>query len=175
MKGNLSREVLGNIPAAIALGGPDDGKIFLLKNDIVNIGRNDRRTSRPFVRIRCGPGRRLYCGPPGYPAAREICPGEGDLAYRGLWQHRWHPLNNRKLEKMLKPPVQDGDLIELAKGNIGSKTPCYPPRFPSDHHVPVPEYEYAFPESRAIPGTPGTESSCTSGSRCGGFPASSCS
>ena len=48
VKGTLSREVLGNIPAAIALGGPDDGKIFLLKNDIVNIGRNDPENVTAF-------------------------------------------------------------------------------------------------------------------------------
>ena len=37
----LSQEVLGNVPAAIVLGGHDDGKTFLLRNDTVRVGRSD--------------------------------------------------------------------------------------------------------------------------------------
>ena len=44
VKGTLSKEVLGNVPAAIALGGPDDGKVFSLRDSTVSIGRNDPNT-----------------------------------------------------------------------------------------------------------------------------------
>ena len=41
VKSTLNREVLGDVPAVIVLGGSDDGKVFLLKNDSVNMGRID--------------------------------------------------------------------------------------------------------------------------------------
>ena len=48
VKNTLSREVLGNVPAAIILGGPDDGKVFSLKTDSVNIGRLDPENPASF-------------------------------------------------------------------------------------------------------------------------------
>ena len=41
VKSTLNREVLGDVPAVIVLGGSDDAKVFLLKNDSVSIGRID--------------------------------------------------------------------------------------------------------------------------------------
>ena len=41
VKSTLSQEVLGNVPAAIVLGGHDDGRTFLLRTDTVRVGRSD--------------------------------------------------------------------------------------------------------------------------------------
>ena len=41
VKNTLSKEVLGNVPAVIVLGGYDDGRTFLLRNDGVRVGRSD--------------------------------------------------------------------------------------------------------------------------------------
>src|SRR5512139_1173206 len=41
VKNTFSKEILGNVPAAMVLGGPDDGKAFLLKQDQIRIGRID--------------------------------------------------------------------------------------------------------------------------------------
>ena len=48
VKGNLSKEVLGNCPAAIVLGGPDDGKAFILRSDTIAIGRTDPDNQTAF-------------------------------------------------------------------------------------------------------------------------------
>ena len=48
VKNTLSKEVLGNIPTAIVLGGPDDGKVFMLKHDQIRIGRIDPENQAAF-------------------------------------------------------------------------------------------------------------------------------
>ena len=45
VKNTLSKELLGNTPSAIVLGGPDDGKVFMLKQNLVRIGRIRSRES----------------------------------------------------------------------------------------------------------------------------------
>ena len=122
VKGTLSREVLGNVPAAIALGGPDDGKIFLLKNDQVNIGRNDPENVSAFH-----PESDVVLSD-GYTAVTRVSRPHGKFVReKGSWYIEdcgstgGTQLNNRKLEKNVRAPVQDGDLIELAKGLSGVK------------------------------------------------------
>ena len=51
VKSTLNREVLGDVPAVIVLGGSDDAKVFLLKKDSVSIGRID-----PASRAAYSPG-----------------------------------------------------------------------------------------------------------------------
>lgn len=41
VKSTLNREVFGDVPAVIVLGGSDDAKVFLLKNESISIGRID--------------------------------------------------------------------------------------------------------------------------------------
>jgi hypothetical protein len=48
VKNTLSKEVLGNIPTAIVLGGPDDGKVFMLKQDQIRIGRIDTESQAAY-------------------------------------------------------------------------------------------------------------------------------
>jgi hypothetical protein len=43
VKRTLSKEVLGGVPAAIVMGGADDGKIFLFRDEIILIGRIDQQ------------------------------------------------------------------------------------------------------------------------------------
>ena len=48
VKGTISKEVLGNVPAAIVLGGPDDTRVFLLRDDRISIGRMDPENKAAF-------------------------------------------------------------------------------------------------------------------------------
>ncbi|WP_321506583.1 FHA domain-containing protein [uncultured Methanoregula sp.] len=119
VKGTLSKEVLGNMPAAIVLGGPDDGKLFLLKSDIVNFGRID-----PDNAATGSPDDVVLSD--GYTAVTRVSKPHGRfLQEKGVWHIEdcgstgGTQLNNRKLEKNVKELLRDGDLIELAKGSSG--------------------------------------------------------
>lgn len=120
VKGTLSREVLGNVPAAIALGGPDDGKVFLLKAGIVSIGRMDPENPGAFK-----PGTDVVLSD-GYTAVTRVSRPHGKFVQeKGTWYIEdcgstgGTQLNNHKLEKNQKAALHDGDLIELAKGISG--------------------------------------------------------
>lgn len=120
VKDTLSKEVLGNVPAAIVLGGPDDGKIFLLKNDQVRIGRIDteRYAHTPADSDVDLAGAYTAVTRISKPHARFLRKGDTwfieDCGSTGGTQ-----LNNQRLEKNILVNVQDGDLIELAKGVSG--------------------------------------------------------
>nr|WP_321351436.1 FHA domain-containing protein [uncultured Methanoregula sp.] len=119
VKGALSKEVLGNMPAAIVLGGQDDGKLFLLKSDLVNIGRTDADYS-------AASGNNDVVLSESYTAVTRISKPHGRFVHEnGVWYIEdcgstgGTQLNNRKLEKNVKEQVRDGDLLELAKGSSG--------------------------------------------------------
>lgn len=119
VKGALSKEVLGNMPAAIVLGGQDDGKLFLLKNDLVNIGRTDAEYT-------AAAGNNDVVLSESYTAVTRISKPHGRFIHEnGAWYIEdcgstgGTQLNNRKLEKNVKEQVRDGDLLELAKGSSG--------------------------------------------------------
>jgi hypothetical protein len=119
VKGTLSKEVLGNMPAAIVLGGSDDGKLFLLRHDLVNIGRID-----PENAATTGPDDIVLSD--SYTAVTRVSKPHGRFVHE---DNGWYiedcgstggtQLNNRKLEKDVKEQLRDGDLIELAKGSSG--------------------------------------------------------
>jgi len=119
VKGTLSKEVLGNMPAAILLGGDDDGKMFLLRQDLVNFGRVD-----PENAASTGPDDIVLSE--GYTAVTRVSKPHGRFVHD---KNGWYiedcgstggtQLNNRKLEKDVKEQLRDGDLIELAKGSSG--------------------------------------------------------
>ena len=122
VKGTLSREVLGNVPAAIVLGGPDDGKVFLLKSATISIGRNDPENPSLF-----NPDRDVVLSD-GYTAVTRVSRPHGRFVLdTGAWNIEdagstgGTQLNNRKLEKNTRTPLHDGDLVELAKGVSGVK------------------------------------------------------
>jgi len=120
IKSTLSREVLGNTPAAIVLGGPDDAKVFLLKNDVVRIGRVD-----PENRAAIRPDEDIILAD-GYSAVTRVSKPHGKfIRDKETWfiedcgSTGGTQVNNKRLEKHIRKQVQDGDLIELAKGVSG--------------------------------------------------------
>jgi len=120
VKGALSKEVLNNVPAAIVLGGPDDGKTFLLRHDVISIGRNDPENLASFR-----PDEDVVLTD-SYTAVTRVSRPHGKfIREKGIWHIEdsgstgGTQLNNHKLEKNARTPLHDGDLIELAKGVSG--------------------------------------------------------
>jgi DNA-binding HxlR family transcriptional regulator len=122
IRGALSREVLGSTPAAIVLGGADDGRVYMLKQDVVKIGRIDPANPDSF-----SPENDLVLSDKytavtriSKPHARFIRENNGvyieDTGSTGGTR-----LNNTRIEKRARSLVRDGDLIELAKGVSGAK------------------------------------------------------
>ena len=122
VKNTLSREVLNNVPAAIVLGGPDDGKVFLLKNETVNIGRLDPENWTSF-----DPDQDIVLSE-GYSAVTRVSKPHGKIIHD---KNNWYiedcdstggtQLNNKRLEKNVRTRLRDGDLVELSKGVSGIK------------------------------------------------------
>ncbi|MCX6684614.1 MAG: FHA domain-containing protein [Methanoregula sp.] len=120
VKNTLSREVLGNTPAAIVLGGPDDGKVFLLKQDHIRIGRIDPENKTAF-----SPENDIALSI-GYTAVTRVSKPHGRFVSD---KEHWYiedcgstggtRLNNKKLEKNTRIALHDGDLIELSRGVSG--------------------------------------------------------
>lgn len=122
VRGTLSKEVLGNIPAAIVLGGPDDTKVFTLKTDRISIGRID-----PENRAAVHPESDIVLAE-GYSAVTRVSKPHGRFIHKS---EGWFiedcgstggtQVNNKKIEKGLPLLLHDGDLVELAKGVSGIK------------------------------------------------------
>ena len=120
VKSTLNREVLGDIPAVIVLGGSDDAKVFLLKNDSVSIGRID-----PANRTAYHPDEDIVLSEC-YSAVTRVSKPHGRIVRDN---DAWYiedcgstggtQLNNKHLEKNVRTLLNDGDLIELAKGVSG--------------------------------------------------------
>jgi hypothetical protein len=122
VKNTLSKEILGNIPTAMVLGGPDDRKVFLLKKDQIRIGRID-----PEKRTGINHDDDIILSE-GYTAVTRISKPHG----RFIHEHdTWYiedsgstggtRINHNRIEKNTKIMIHDGDLIELAKGISGVK------------------------------------------------------
>jgi len=122
VKNTLSKEVLGNVPTAMVLGGPDDGKVFMLKKDQISIGRIDpeKRTGVTYEDDIILSERYTAVTRISKPHGRFIHENDGwyieDCGSTGGTR-----INHRQLEKHSKIIVHDGDLIELAKGISGVK------------------------------------------------------
>lgn len=120
VKSTLNREVLGDVPAVIVLGGSDDAKAFLLKNDSVSIGRID-----PASRTAYHPGEDIVLSE-SYSAVTRVSKPHGRIVRDN---DAWYiedcgstggtQLNNKHLEKNVRILLHDGDLLELAKGVSG--------------------------------------------------------
>ncbi len=122
VKGMLSKEVLGDCPAAIVLGGPDDGKAFILKKESVAIGRTDPDNQGSF-----DPENDIVLAD-GYTAVTRVSKPHGRFTREnGVWSIEdcgstgGTQLNNKKIEERSRVPLRDGDLVELAKGISGVK------------------------------------------------------
>jgi hypothetical protein len=122
VKGTLSKEVLGNCPAAIVLGGSDDGKAFILRTDTVAVGRTDPDNKTAF-----DAGKDIVLADE-YTAVTRVSKPHGRFLHEnGIWYIEdcgstgGTQLNDRRLESHTRLPVRDGDLVELAKGISGVK------------------------------------------------------
>ncbi|WAC04615.1 MAG: FHA domain-containing protein [Methanoregula sp.] len=122
VKGALSKEFMGNMPAAIVLGGAMDGQVFLLKKEKINIGRTDAdapvRENSPDDIVLSDE----------YTAVTRISRPHGRLMLEnGTWfvedcgSTGGTLLNNKQVGTHLRVPVQDGDLLELSRGVKGVK------------------------------------------------------
>jgi hypothetical protein len=122
VKNTLSKEVLGNIPTAMILGGSDDGKAFQLKQNQIRIGRVD-----PENKTGLSYDDDIVLSE-GYTAVTRISKPHGRFIHE---KDGWFiedcgstggtRVNHNRLEKNTKIMVRDGDLIELAKGISGVK------------------------------------------------------
>ena len=122
VKNTLSKEVLGNIPTAIVLGGPDDGKVFMLKHDQIRIGRIDPENQGSF-----SPDTDIVFSD-GYTAVTRVSKPHGKFLHNN---EGWFiedcgstgstKVNTRRLEKNTRLSIHDGDLIEFSKGVSGVK------------------------------------------------------
>jgi DNA-binding transcriptional ArsR family regulator len=120
VKSTLNHEVLGDVPALIVLGGSDDARIFLLKNDVVRIGR-----IAPANRMAYRPAEDIVLSE-SYTAVTRVSRPHGRIVRN---KDAWYiedcgstggtQLNTRHLEKKVPAPLHDGDLIELSKGVSG--------------------------------------------------------
>jgi len=131
VKETLSREVLGNVPAVIVMGGPDDGRVFLLRNDVVRIGRIDVEYPGDAG------GESDIVLPNQYSAITRISKPHGKfIREREGWYFVDYgstggtQLNNARLEKHVRTSLHDGDLLELAKGISGVKLLLILPKNP---------------------------------------------
>lgn len=129
VKKTLNREVLGDVPALIILGGSDDTKVFLLKKDSIRIGRVD-----PAGRPAYDPEEDIVLSE-SYSAVTRISKPHGRIVRdKGAWfiedsgSTGGTQVNNRRLEKNVRTPLNDGDLIELAKGVSGARLLVILPR-----------------------------------------------
>jgi pSer/pThr/pTyr-binding forkhead associated (FHA) protein len=129
VKSTLNREILGDVPAVIVLGGSDDGRVFLLKNDTVSIGRIDSENRAAYR-----PGEDIVLSE-SYSAVTRVSRPHGRIVRDN---DAWYiedcgstggtQLNTKRLEKNVRTPLQDGDLIELAKGVSGVRLLAILPR-----------------------------------------------
>jgi len=131
VKETLSKEVLGNIPAVIVMGGSDDGKVFRLRKDVIRVGRIDveREGDTGGESDIVLPGQYTAITRISKPHGKFIREGNGwyfeDFGSTGGTQ-----LNNVRLEKQVPVLLHDGDLIELAKGAFGAKLLLIIPKSP---------------------------------------------
>jgi len=122
VKKTLAQDLLGEFPAAIVMGGVDDGKIFLLKSDRVTVGRRDQKKQ---AGTRSGNEIALAGF---YSAVTRITKPHGRFVHEnGTWYIEdcgstgGTRLNGTRLGVDERVPVRDSDVIELAKGIYGAK------------------------------------------------------
>ncbi|HSA37522.1 MAG TPA: FHA domain-containing protein [Methanoregula sp.] len=120
VKNALNREVLGDVPAVIVLGGSEDARVFLLKNDSISIGRID-----PASRTAYDPDENIILSESYTAVTRVSRPHCRIIRDKDAWYIEdcgstgGTQLNNKRLEKNVRTLLHDGDLMELAKGVYG--------------------------------------------------------
>ncbi|HUU75549.1 MAG TPA: FHA domain-containing protein [Methanoregulaceae archaeon] len=116
----IEDEITGEIPMIIILGGPEDGKFFLLKKSEVRIGRMD-----PDKEDKFDPRNDIVLSSE-YSSVTRISRPHGLFRKEGK---KWYIedrgstggtyLNSSLIQKRDPTLLHDGDLLELAKGPTG--------------------------------------------------------
>ncbi|MGB9175239.1 MAG: FHA domain-containing protein [Methanoregula sp.] len=118
----FSRELFGNTPVLIVLGGQDDGRAFSLTHDTIRIGRTD-----PEKQAQINPAEDLVLSQ-GYSSVSRVSRPHARLVReKKTWciedcgSSGGTSVNKKNLGQNERVPLHDGDLIELSKGNTGAK------------------------------------------------------
>jgi DNA-binding transcriptional ArsR family regulator len=118
----FSRELFGNEPVLVVLGGQEDGTAFPLDHDTVRIGRID-----PGKRAAFPPGEALVL-PQGYSSVSRVSRPHARLVRENTsWtiedcgSSGGTSVNKKSLVPNQREPLHDGDLIELSRGANGAK------------------------------------------------------
>jgi len=127
----FSRELFGDIPVLIVLGGQDDGMAFSLDHDSVRIGRID-----PEKKAQIDPRKDLVLSQE-YSSVSRVSRPHARLVQNGrIWSIEdcgssgGTSVNKMHLGKNQLVPLHDGDLIELSKGMNGAKLLVFIPGDP---------------------------------------------
>jgi DNA-binding transcriptional ArsR family regulator len=117
----VSEEFLGQHPVVILLGGVEDGKVFPLLKESIAIGRADREAPDRF-----DPERDIVISEE-YGAVTRISKPHARITLRnGTWHIKdcgstgGTFVNSMPLKRRTLRQLNDGDLIELAKGTPGA-------------------------------------------------------
>jgi pSer/pThr/pTyr-binding forkhead associated (FHA) protein len=118
----VSRELFGNNPVLIVLGGQDDGMAFSLKHGTIRIGRGDLRNQ-----VQINPEEDLVLSQ-GYASVSRVSrPHARIVRDKKTWfiedigSRGGTSVNKKSLDQNARVPLHDGDLIELSKGTTGAK------------------------------------------------------
>ena len=122
VRGRVAEELLAPIPSLVLLGGPEDGKVFLLSGHEVRVGRIDPKHQAMY-----NPEEDVILSAE-YTAVSRVSKPHGKLINEnGRWliedggSTGGTMVNSVAVTPDKKVPLQDGDLIELAKGIYGAK------------------------------------------------------
>jgi predicted transcriptional regulator len=122
VRGKISRELAAVSPTISIMGGPDDGKILILKGDRIRVGRADPENQEGYEE-----GRDVVLSEE-YKAVTRISKPHGIITgINGKWQYEdcgstgGTYINNRRLEEKKKTALHDGDVLELSKGLQGAR------------------------------------------------------
>ncbi|MDN7024074.1 FHA domain-containing protein [Methanoculleus sp. FWC-SCC1] len=118
VRGQVAEEFSGGVPAVTLLGGPDDGTVFPLEGERIAVGRGDRDAAGDLSAILLSEE---------YAAVTRVSKPHARFT---LQSGVWHIedcgstggtfVNGAALAPHHRQPLQDGDLIDLARGVHGA-------------------------------------------------------
>ncbi len=118
VRGKVSEEFSGGVPAVALLGGPDDGAVFPLAGDRIAVGRIDRDAA--------GDPSAILLSDEYAAVTRVSKPHARFTLHGGVWHIEdcgstgGTFVNSTALAPHRKHPLRDGDLIDLARGVHGA-------------------------------------------------------
>lgn len=118
----VAEELQANEPLIVVLGGSDDGRAFPLKGAMVRAGRTDPGRERQYV-----PGQDIVLSTEYSAVSRVSKPHARFVKEEGRWfvedngSTGGTTVNTVAVARGSRAAVNDGDLIELAKGPQGAK------------------------------------------------------